>query len=271
MKKEDWEDIEKGFRHRWDYPHCFGAIDGKHVVVECPPNSGSDNFNYKGQFSINLMAMVNHTYKFTYVYVGSPGSNSDGAVLRNAKFGRALFEEKLDVPDAQEMPYCPDLVLPFVVVADEAFPLSPNLMRPYPKIRNAIIPWDQQVYNYRHSRARRIVENAFSILTARWCIYTRRICLNPSNAVAVVLATVALHNYLTEDKTYEVIMNELCAGGQPLPAISLQDIRNLRGYRANEESLAIRDGFKHYFNNHGALDWQENLILQRQGLDSTNY
>ncbi|XP_025072912.1 uncharacterized protein LOC105422236 [Pogonomyrmex barbatus] len=51
------------------------------------------------------------------------------------------------------------------LIWDEIFPLRHNLMRPYSK-RNPLTE-TQRIFNYRHSRARRVIENAFGILSTR--------------------------------------------------------------------------------------------------------
>ena len=66
-------------------------MDGKHITVECPVNSGSSYFTYKRSFNIVLLAMVDANYKFLYVDVGCNWIISDG---RNSSLSTTLSENR---------------------------------------------------------------------------------------------------------------------------------------------------------------------------------
>ena len=34
---EEWHEISRKFEERWQFPNCVGAIDGKHIVMQPPP------------------------------------------------------------------------------------------------------------------------------------------------------------------------------------------------------------------------------------------
>eukprot|EP00102_Acyrthosiphon_pisum_P019617 XP_016656827.1 PREDICTED: uncharacterized protein LOC103308147 [Acyrthosiphon pisum] len=63
--------------------------------------------------------------------------------------------------------------LPCVLVADDAFALSENIMKPYATDLNKGSP--KRVFNYRLSRARRIIENTFGLLSAVFRIFRKPI------------------------------------------------------------------------------------------------
>ncbi|KAK0133483.1 Protein ALP1-like [Merluccius polli] len=102
--KEDWKSIAEGFQHQWNFPNCLGAIDGKHVVIQAPPNSGSYFYNYKGTFSIVLFAVVDAYYRFRVIDVGGYGRTSDGGILSHSGFGEGLMSGTLDFPEDRELP-----------------------------------------------------------------------------------------------------------------------------------------------------------------------
>ena len=90
---------------------CLGAIDGKNCVINCPPSSGSAFFNYKGTFSIVLMAVVDASYMFTFVDIGDFGRQCDSSVFNNSPFGEALNKGRLNIPVDGNLPQKPSIVL----------------------------------------------------------------------------------------------------------------------------------------------------------------
>ena len=262
---EKWQEIENGFGKRWNFPNCVGAIDGKHVVIQNPAKGGSLYHNYKGTFSLNLMALVDHEYKFTFVEIGDYGSNSDSSVFRFSPFGQAFMEHRLGIPPPKALPnWNPDQLMPHCIVGDEAFPLQLDLMRPFPRGPGGTrMPRDQRIFNYRLSRARRIVENAFGILAQRFRFLNRRIALAPQNVDKVVKAACVLHNWLCETRDVPALYATLNPDGEPyLPADGpVLPLPRLPGYHSAKKALKFRDVYKEYFNSpHGAVPWQMRAV-----------
>jgi hypothetical protein len=163
-KEEDWKKIAAEFWNHWNFPNCIGAIDGKHFVIKAPPHSGSLYFNYKKSFSIVLLAACDHQYKFTIVDCGAYGSASDGGIFAQSEFEKCLNSNDLNISVKNCKLPLSDIEMPYYFVADEAFPLSKRIMRPYP---GQFLNEKKSVFNYRLSKARCIIENTFGILVSR--------------------------------------------------------------------------------------------------------
>lgn len=74
--EENWKECADGYWKRWNLPNCVGSIDGRHIRLQCPPNSGTLFYNYKKYYSIVLMAVADHLYRFTLVDVGAYGEHA---------------------------------------------------------------------------------------------------------------------------------------------------------------------------------------------------
>ena len=260
---QEWQEVADNFFARWDFPNCIGSIDGKHIVITCPPNTGSMHYNYKGTFSIVLMAMADANYNFIYVHIGSYGRNSDAGIFANSALGYSLSHPEVlgfpaDSPIRGRGEFGP---LPFVAVADEAFPLQRHLMRPYPS-RAASAGHD--AFNYRHSRARRIVECTFGILATRWRVFHSKIAVSAENVTRVVQAACVLHNMLQRDST--PAMTDEMIRVQHAEAAEVRGLKALPGFgtRGTNEAIAIREVFRDYFVKHPLL-WQEAYLRAKSG------
>ena len=69
------------FEDNWHFPNCVGSVDGKHIEIVPPPESGSFYYNYKGFHSMVLMPIANANYELLYAHFGTNGRISDGGVI----------------------------------------------------------------------------------------------------------------------------------------------------------------------------------------------
>ena len=142
----EWESIAEDFFSRWNFPNCIGAIDGKHIMIQCPVNSGSLFYNYKSYFSIILLAVASADYRFVMVDIGAYGSSNDSGVLNNTALFKCLKKKKLGIPPSKQLPNDnKETHVPHVLLGDETFPLRCDMMRPF--ARNTLTN-ERHIFNY---------------------------------------------------------------------------------------------------------------------------
>jgi len=126
---EQWRTIADEFHQRWNVPHACGALDGKHIYIRKPANSGSVYYNYKGYFSIVLMALVDAQYRFVWVDIGGDGSMSDAQIYNSSELCDLLNTGDLCLPTAEPLPH-DNQKMSYFLLGDDAFALQPFLMKP---------------------------------------------------------------------------------------------------------------------------------------------
>ncbi|XP_046395719.1 uncharacterized protein LOC124162982 [Ischnura elegans] len=188
-------------------------MDGTYILFQPPASAGSCYFNYKGGHTIVLLVVADAKYRFNYEDVGVNGRVSDGGVFRETSVAAAIARNLLQFPADKSLPGR-DIHVPFVFVADDAFPFTDGIMKPFPFADLTL----ERLYNYHLSRARRVVENAFGILSNRFRIFLTTINLAPEKEEAVTLAAVSLHNFR----------------GTNMPAPNVEDFNALPGLPEQE-------------------------------------
>lgn len=263
-----WQDIVKGFEVRWNFPNCIGALDGKHVRIHCPASSGSLYYNYKGSFSVVMLALVDANYKITYMDVGSEGRVADGGIWRRCSLQQWLKAGALNLPAPKVWPNGGEFgPQPHVIVADDAFPMTTYLMKPHSM---RALSKEQRVFNYRLSRARRVSENCFGIMANRFRLLLTNIYKTPDRVVNICKAIAALHNFLRQEGGANYMnagsvdtedANHGWVDGEWRRDSHLEIMQRNHTRNSTTEAKALRENMTQYFSTPGgSVPWQDNAI-----------
>ncbi|KAJ8962429.1 hypothetical protein NQ314_005725 [Rhamnusium bicolor] len=249
---EQWLAIEEGFRKK--FPRCVGAI-----VIKCPVYSGSEYYNYKGSYSIVLMALVASDYHFIFADIGGQGRISDGGIFQNCLLWQKIYTNALNLPPDVPLP-SREKNIPYVFLGDGAFALHRNVMKPFPG--NHDMGTNERTFNYRLSSSRVIVENTFGVLTSVFRVFKKPIEIDVSKVPMITLSCILLHNFLrksphsrnlyTPPGTFDTIENGVfIEGSWRQHNTGLSALRTIPpvSRRASTIALQVRSEFAAYFNN----------------------
>lgn len=206
------------------------------------------------------MAVVDANYKFLYVNVGANGRAHDAAVFKDSSLGKGIEQNLFNFPKDKKLPNS-NVEAPYVFVADEAFKLTTRVLKPSSQ-RNFD---NNKVFNYRLSRARRVVENAFGILANRFQIFQKEINQTPEKVEAMVLAACALHNFLRSKAEMTSVDSENTKTVEIQPgnwrsSVCFTSMETCNSNRPKDSAILLRDTFTTYFNGVGFVPWQWEAI-----------
>ncbi|XP_048241612.1 protein ALP1-like [Haliotis rufescens] len=171
-KEDDLKAGLDGFESAWGFPNC--DLDWTSIPIIGPVHVHGDYRNRKGFYSIILQAVCDHKCIFSDINIGWPGRVHDARVFGFSELfhkgeNNHLFpkwQRKLTTPDKE-------IIMPITLVANAVHPLKPWLLKPYTNQANLTPP--QRQFNYRLSRARLTIENAFGRLKGRWLCLQKRL------------------------------------------------------------------------------------------------
>ncbi|XP_071102962.1 uncharacterized protein [Haliotis cracherodii] len=141
---EALKDVITGYEERWDFPNCAGSIDDSHIPIIAPKQSLGDYFNRKGFYSLILQGVCDHRYMLTDINSGWPDRVLDARVFA---------------------------ISDIYIQGDNGIP---HMEQEDIRANRANLSPAQATFNYRLSRARMTIENAFGRLKGRWrCLQKR--------------------------------------------------------------------------------------------------
>lgn len=197
------------------------------------------------------MAVCDHEYKFTMVDIGANGRFFDSSVFKHCNFGKKLESGKMPLPQTKLVGG--RIHMPAVLVGDEAFPLKMYLFRPFPARK---LNHNRRCFNYRLSRARRVIENAFGILAARFRIFRRPIDTCLSTAISATKCCTVLHNFLMQksDSYMSAPIDDKRSDA------FVEGRRQAGANRCGGPPVAVREELAAFFaSDEGKLPWQDDF------------
>ena len=243
--EDQWRAVAEGFVNKWQFHHALGAIDGKHIAIECQKSWGSKYYNYKGYHSIVLLAVADSEGRFLYMDVGANGSASDGGIFQVTTLREALEKGVAALPGPEALPG-DDHPVPYFLLGDAAFPMKTWLQKPYPE--RGLDPPSRN-FNYRLSRARRIVENAFGMLAQRFRVFLTTINVKPKTVGKLAMVGCILHNMLRNKMPHVYQLPEIDEDSPSTwnldPLDGLEPRQQREGTALGRE---LRNYLRHYYN-----------------------
>jgi len=141
-------------------------------------------------FSVILQGVADSESRLIFIDIGPYGKQSDGGTFSASTLCHFLENSESTLPKPARFEGS-GMEVPFLILGDEAYPLKTYLMKHFTR---KYFSCEERVINYKLSRARRGVEYAFGILTAKWRLLNKATKTKVSKAERIVKCICLLHN-----------------------------------------------------------------------------
>ena len=137
------------------FPNVIGALDDLHVEIKLTEEKPNHRcyFCWKQYYSIHLQAVATYDMRFLDIFVGWPGRSHDARVFKNNPLYTTLSSRLRSIP-------LPRLVETYHILADSAFPLSPQVMTSIKKPRDRDLNYVERKFN-RNLNSKRSVSTSY--------------------------------------------------------------------------------------------------------------
>ena len=236
---------------QWQFPCCFGAIDGCHIPIKCPPGgleACKEFHNFKNFYSIVLMGIVDAQYRFIWASAGFPGNSHDSIIFQSTQLYTEITVNSC-IPSVAKNEGGIEIYP--LLLGDSAFPFRPWVMKPF---TNSVLTPQQRNFNYRLSRARMVTEGAYGKLKGRWRVLYKKCESKKENVKIITLACVVLHNICIDKgdsapRTWDLSRDPVSNKRRPKDEVRrLLRMRSCRRVAdTNQNAIKIREALKMKF------------------------
>ncbi|CAL5435353.1 unnamed protein product [Camellia sinensis] len=184
-------EIRNNRKHYPWFKDCIGAIDGTHIAAHALASKRTAYRGRKVALTQNVLAACSFDLKFTFVYLGWEGSATDSRVLSDA----------LTRPDVSfRLPLTGRYYL-----VDAGFTNMIGFLAPYRSERYHLDQFRggrrhpngyKELFNYRHSSLRNVIERSFGVLKNRFPILRSMPNYMQVRQGTIVTACCACHNWI---------------------------------------------------------------------------
>ena len=226
--------ILSSYKYTPYFNDCIGALDGTHIPAFVPVAEQRPFRNRKKVLTLNVLGVANFDQTFSYVLTGWEGGAHDSRVLNDAKTkGFPLFPNKYYLGDA-------------------GYGLSKHVLTPYRGVRYHLKEWGnanqrpqnaKELFNYRHSSLRNVVERIFGVVKKRFPVLVVMKSYSFSFQCDLVMCSLMLHNFIRSNQLYDDEFNAPIPPGERDVEDDLDDLDDVDEAHGNCNQLKQwRDG-----------------------------